>query len=88
MPIAASALNRNFELYKVIGDDIRKYKIPRRYEGQRGICLIGLDRVDKAYSRDLSLPNRVYKIIGEMPITQNEMLHQDTRCDQNLKIIV
>ena len=88
MPIAASALNRNFELYKVIGDDIRKYKIPRRYEGHRGIWLIGLDRVDKAYSRDLSLPNRVYKIIGEMPITQNEMLHQDTRCDQNLKIIV
>jgi|TARA_B110000263_G_C15121588_1_gene424579 hypothetical protein len=73
--------NRNLELYKIIGDEITKYKIPKRYEGRRGIWLIGYDRGDKAYSRDLSLLNQLYEIIDEMPIRQNEMLHQDSRCD-------
>ena len=73
--------NRNLELYKVIGDEIRKYKIPRRYKGKRGIWLIGYDGGDKAYSRDLSLLNQLYEIIDAMPIRQNEMLDQDTRCD-------
>lgn len=73
--------NRNLELYKIIGDEITKYKIPKRYEGRRGIWLIGYDRGDKAYSRDLSLLNQLYEIIDEMPIRQNEMLYQDSRCD-------
>ena len=73
--------NRNLKLYKIIGDEITKYKIPKRYEGRRGIWLIGYDRGDKAYSRDLSLLNQLYEIIDEMPIRQNEMLHQDSRCD-------
>ena len=73
--------NRNLELYKIIGDEITKYKIPKRYEGRRGIWLIGYDRGDKAYSRDLSLLNQLYEIIDEMPLRQNEILHQDSRCD-------
>ena len=73
--------NRNLELYKIIGDEIRKYKIPRRYEGKRGIWLIGYDGSDKAYSRDFSLLNRLHEIIDEMPIRQTEMLHQDARCE-------
>ncbi|MAH83748.1 MAG: hypothetical protein CMF65_04120 [Magnetovibrio sp.] len=72
---------RNLELYKIIGDEIKRYKIPERYEGRRGIWLIGYDGGDKAYSRDLSLLNQLYKIIDKMPIRQNEMLHQDSRCD-------
>ena len=73
--------DRNIELYKIIGDEIRKYKIPRRYEGKKGIWLIGYDGGDKAYSRDLSLLNKLYDIVDKMPIRQNEMLNQDSKCD-------
>ena len=73
--------NRNLKLYKIIGDEITKYKIPKRYEGRRGIWLIGYDGDNKAYSGDLSLLNQLYEIIDEMPIRQNEMLHQDSRCN-------
>jgi len=73
--------DRNIELYKIIGDEIRKYKIPRRYEGKKGIWLIGYDGGDKAYSRDLSLLNQLYDIVDKMPIRQNEMLNQDSKCD-------
>ena len=72
---------RNLELFKIIGDEITKYKIPKRYEGRRGIWLIGYDGGDKAYSRDLSLLNQLYEIIDEMPIRKNEILQQTSRCD-------
>ena len=73
--------NRNLELYKIIGDEITKYKIPKTYAGKRGIWLIGYDGGNKAYSRDLSLLNQLYQIIDEMPVRQNEMLRQNSRCD-------
>ena len=47
-----------------------------RYEGRTGICLIGLDGSDKAYSNDHSLLDQVY----EIPIRQNEIL-QNSRYD-------
>ena len=73
--------DRNIELYKIIGDEIRKFKIPRRYKGKKGIWLIGYDGSDKAYSRDLSLLNKLYDIVDKMPIRKNEMLNQDSECD-------
>ena len=73
--------DRNIELYKIIGDEIRKFKIPRRYKGKKGIWLIGYDGSDKAYSRDLSLLNKLYDIVDKMPIRRNEMLNQDSECD-------
>ena len=73
--------NRNLELYKIIGGEITKYKIPKRYEGRRGIWLIGYDGGDKAYSRDFSLLNQLREIIDKLPFRQNEMLHQNSRCD-------
>ena len=73
--------SRNLALYKIIGDEITKYKIPKRYEGRRGIWLIGYDGGDKAYSRDLALLNQLYEIIDEMPVRQSEMLRQESRCD-------
>lgn len=73
--------DRNIELYKIIGDEIRKFKIPGRYKGKKGIWLIGYDGSDKAYSRDLSLLNKLYDIIDKMPIRRNEMLNQDSECD-------
>ena len=73
--------NRNIELYKIIGDEIKKYKIPKRYEGKKGIWLIGYDGGDKAYSEDLSLLNKLYDIVDKMPIRKNEMLNQDSKCN-------
>ena len=73
--------DRNIELYKIIGDEIRKFEIPRRYKGKKGIWLIGYDGGNKAYSRDLSLLNKLYDIIDKMPIRRNEMLNQDSECD-------
>ena len=73
--------NRNLELYKIIGDEIKKYKIPKRYEGKKGIWLIGYDGGDKAYSEDLSLLNKLYDIVDKMPIRKNEMLNQDSKCN-------
>ena len=73
--------NENIELYKIIGDEIKKYKIPKRYEGKKGIWLIGYDGGDKAYSEDLSLLNKLYDIVDKMPIRKNEMLNQDSKCN-------
>ena len=73
--------NRNLVFYKIIGDEITKYKIPKRYEGRRGIWLIGYDGGDKAYSRDLSLLDQLYEIIDHMPIRKHEILRQDSRCN-------
>ncbi len=72
--------SRNIELYKIIGNEISKYKVPQRYLGKKGIWLIGYDGRDKAYSKDLSLLNYLYDIIDKMPIRQNEMLTEDSKC--------
>ena len=73
--------NRDLELYKIIGNEITKYNVPSRYEGRTGIWLIGLDGSEKAYSNDLSVLDQLYEIIDEMPIRQNEMLQQNSRCN-------
>ena len=73
--------NRNLVSYKIIGDEIKKYKIPKRYEGKKGIWLIGYDGGDKAYSEDLSLLNKLYDIVDKMPIRKNEMLNQNSKCN-------
>lgn len=73
--------NRNLVLHKIVGDEITKYKMPKRYEGKRGVWLIGYDGDDKAYSRDLSLLNQLYNLIDAMPVRQNEMLRQASSCD-------
>ena len=68
-------------LHKIVGDEITKYSMPKRYKGKRGIWLIGYDGDDKAYSRDLSLLNQLYDLIDAMPVRQNEMLRQASSCD-------
>ena len=78
---ACQNADRNLELYKIIGNEITKYNVPSRYEGRTGIWLIGYDGGDKAYSNNLSLLDQLYEIIDKMPIRQNEMLQQHSRCD-------
>ena len=73
--------NRNLVLHKIVGDEITKYSMPKRYKGKRGIWLIGYDGDDKAYSRDLSLLHQLYDLIDAMPVRQNEMLRQASSCD-------
>ena len=73
--------NRNLELFKIVGDEISKYKIPRKYVGKKGVWLIGYDGGDKAYSRDLSLLNQLYDIIDKMPIRLNEMANENLNCN-------
>ena len=72
--------DRKIELYKIIGDQIKKYEVPEKYEGKKGIWLIGYDGVNKAYSRDLSLLSQLYAIVDSMPIRQSEMVKQDSNC--------
>ena len=73
--------NRNLVLYKIIGNEITKYNVPKRYQGKTGIWLIGYDGEDKAYSQDLSLLDQLHKIIDEMPMRQNEMVNRNSSCD-------
>jgi hypothetical protein len=73
--------NRNLELFKIVGDEISKYKIPKKYVGKKGVWLIGYDGGDKAYSRDLSLLNQLYDIIDKMPIRLNEMANENLNCN-------
>jgi hypothetical protein len=73
--------NRNLELFKIVGDEISKYKIPKKYVGKKGVWLIGYDGGDKAYSRDLSLLNQLYDIIDKMPIRLNEMANENSNCN-------
>ena len=72
--------DRKIELYKIIGDQIKKYEVPEKYEGKKGIWLIGYDGANKAYSRDLSLLSQLYAIVDSMPIRQSEMVKQDSNC--------
>jgi hypothetical protein len=73
--------NRNLKLFKIVGDGISKYKLPKKYVGKKGVWLIGYDGGDKAYSRDLSLLNQLYDIIDKMPIRLNEMANENSNCN-------
>ena len=73
--------NRNLELFKIVGDEISKCKIPKKHVGKKGVWLIGYDGGDKAYSRDLSLLNQLYDIIDKMPIRLNEMANENSNCN-------
>ena len=74
-------IDRNLQLYKIIGSQISEYEIPEKFRQKRGLWLIGYDGYDKAYSSDLSLLEDLYQIIDKMPVRQNEMLNGVSSCD-------
>ena len=74
-------VDRNLELYKIIGSQISEYEIPEKFRQKRGLWLTGYDGYDKAYSSDLSLLEDLYQIIDKMPVRQNEMLNGVSSCD-------
>ena len=68
---------RNLELYKIIGVEIKNYKLPKIYDSQTGIWLIGYDGEIKLFSKNSSMLKKLYIVIDSMAIRKEEKLNQN-----------
>ena len=71
---------RNLELYKIIGVEIKNYKLPKMYDSQTGIWLIGYDGEIKLFSKNSSMLKKLYIVIDSMAIRKEEKLNQNYNC--------
>jgi hypothetical protein len=71
---------RNLELYKIIGEEIKNYKLPKMYDSQTGIWLIGYDGEIKLFSKNSSILKKLYIVIDSMAIRKEEKLNQNYNC--------
>jgi hypothetical protein len=71
---------RNLELYKIIGVEIKNYKLPKMYDSQTGIWLIGYDGEIKLFSKNSSMLKKLYIVIDSMAIRKEEKLNQNYDC--------
>lgn len=71
---------RNLELYKIIGVEIKNYKLPKMYDSQTGIWLIGYDGEIKLFSKNSSILKKLYIVIDSMAIRKEEKLNQNYNC--------
>ena len=71
---------RNLELYKIIGEEIKNYKLPKMYDSQTGIWLIGYDGEIKLFSKNSSILKKLYIVIDSMAIRKKEKLNQNYDC--------
>jgi|TARA_B110000902_G_scaffold239145_1_gene287597 hypothetical protein len=71
---------RNLELYKIIGVEIKNYKLPKMYDSQTGIWLIGYDGEIKLFSKNSSILKKLYIVIDSMAIRKEEKLNQNYDC--------
>ena len=71
---------RNLELYKIIGVEIKNYKLPKMYDSQTGIWLIGYDGEIKLFSKNSSILKKLYIVIDSMAIRKEEKLNQNYKC--------
>ena len=71
---------RNLELYKIIGVEIKNYKLPKIYDSQTGIWLIGYDGEIKLFSKNSSMLKKLYIVIDSMAIRKEEKLNQNYNC--------
>ena len=71
---------RNLELYKIIGEEIKNYKLPKMYDNQTGIWLIGYDGEIKLFSKNSSILKKLYIVIDSMAIRKEEKLNQNYDC--------
>ena len=71
---------RNLELYKIIGEEIKNYKLPKMYDNQTGIWLIGYDGEIKLFSKNSSILKKLYIVIDSMAIRKEEKLNQNYNC--------
>ena len=71
---------RNLELYKIIGEESKNYKLPKMYDSQTGIWLIGYDGEIKLFSKNSSMLKNLYVVIDSMAIRKEEKLNQNFKC--------
>ena len=71
---------RNLELYKIIGEEVKNYKLPKMYDSQTGIWLIGYDGEIKLFSKNSSMLKKLYIVIDSMAIRKEEKLNQNYDC--------
>ena len=71
---------RNLELYKIIGEEVKNYKLPKMYDSQTGIWLIGYDGEIKLFSKNSSILKKLYIVIDSMAIRKEEKLNQNYDC--------
>ena len=71
---------RNLELYKIIEEEIKNYKLPKMYDSQTGIWLIGYDGEIKLFSKNSSILKKLYIVIDSMAIRKEEKLNQNYNC--------
>ena len=71
---------RNLELYKIIGEESKNYKLPKMYDSQTGIWLIGYDGEIKLFSKNSSMLKNLYVVIDSMAIRKEEKLNQKFKC--------
>lgn len=70
---------RNLKYIRIVGDDIKNYIFPDKYENKFGIWLIGYDGQDKAHSTNISLLKKIHDIIDQMPIRKKELIDNSGR---------
>ena len=71
---------RNLELYKIIGEEVKNYKLPKMYDSQTGIWLIGYDGEIKLFSKNSSILKKLYIVIDSMAIRKKEKSNQNYDC--------
>ena len=73
--------NRNLKYIRIVGDEVKKYKISEKFKNKYGMWLIGYDGQIKSYSSDISLLKEIYNIVDKMPLRKKEILEQKIKCD-------
>ena len=73
--------NRNLNYIRIVGDEVKKYKISEKFKNKYGMWLIGYDGQIKSYSSDISLLKEIYNIVDKMPLRKKEILEQKIKCD-------
>ena len=73
--------NRNLKYIRIVGDEVKKYKISEKFKNKYGMWLIGYDGQIKSYSSDISLLKEIYNIIDKMPMRKKEILEQRNKCN-------
>ena len=73
--------NRNLKYIRIVGDEVKKYNISKKFKNKYGMWLIGYDGQIKSYSSDISLLKEIYNIVDKMPLRKQEILKQKIKCD-------
>ena len=73
--------NRNLKYIRIVGDEVKKYKISEKFKNKYGMWLIGYDGQIKSYSSDISLLKEIYNVVDKMPLRKEEIIKQKIKCN-------